>query len=180
MAIPRRQVLTGGTAAGVSLSVAGVLPSLAAPAAAAPGHDARRPGGGSSGGRPFPPLQDDPNGILGLPTGFSYQIVTREDATDLSFGQGKTPAFHDGTGVVAASSRRLTIIQNHENDAVHVAVRRPAHRRNGLGPGRREREWLHGDHDGRGRQADRRVGRYLRHRPQLRRRRGAVGHLAHL
>jgi uncharacterized protein len=32
----------------------------------------------------------------------------------MSFGQGKTPAFHDGTGVVAAGHNKLTIIQNHE------------------------------------------------------------------
>jgi secreted PhoX family phosphatase len=102
-------MLTGGTAAGVGLTVAGVLPSLAESAAAAPKTDAHRPGG-----RPFPPLQDDPNGILALPAGFSYRIVTREGQTDLSFGQGKTPAFHDGTGVVAAGRNRLTIIQNHE------------------------------------------------------------------
>ena len=93
MAVSRRQILTGGAAAGVGLSVAGVLPSLAEPAAASSGHDGNR-----SGGRPFPPLQDDPNGILALPAGFSYQIVTREGQTDLSFGQGKTPGFHDGTG----------------------------------------------------------------------------------
>ncbi|MCU7726033.1 twin-arginine translocation signal domain-containing protein [Actinoplanes sp. KI2] len=36
MAVSRRQILTGGAAAGVGLSVAGVLPSLAAPAAADP------------------------------------------------------------------------------------------------------------------------------------------------
>ena len=112
MTISRRRVLTGGAVTGVGLSVAGVLPSLAEPAAA--GTDAHRPGGGLPGGRPFPPLQDDPNGILALPTGFSYRIVTREGETDLSFGQGKTPAFHDGTGVVAAARNRLTIIQNHE------------------------------------------------------------------
>ncbi|GAA0920246.1 hypothetical protein Vau01_017510 [Virgisporangium aurantiacum] len=112
MTISRRQVLTSGTAAGVSISVAGVLPSLAEPAAAHgnDGHDS----GGSSGGRPFPPLQDDPQGILALPAGFSYRIVTREGDTDMSFGQGKTPAYHDGTGVVAANRNRLTIIQNHE------------------------------------------------------------------
>jgi uncharacterized protein len=111
MTINRRQVLGGGTA-GVGLAVAGVLPSLAEPAAA---HDRRPPGGGpSSGGRPFPPLQDDPNGILALPSGFSYRIVTREGVTDLSFGQGKTPGFHDGTGVVAAGRNKLTVIQNHE------------------------------------------------------------------
>ena len=110
MAISRRQVLSGGAAAGVGLTVAGALPSLAAPAAA---HDSYRPGG-RSGGRPFPPLQEDPNGILALPAGFDYTIVTREGVTDLSAGQGKTPAYHDGTGVVAADRNRLTIVQNHE------------------------------------------------------------------
>src|SRR3954463_8452556 len=60
MAISRRRVLTGGAAAGVGLSVAGMLPTLAEPAAAS-SLDAQR--GGGSSGRPFPPLQDDPNGI---------------------------------------------------------------------------------------------------------------------
>ncbi|NMO54586.1 DUF839 domain-containing protein [Actinoplanes sp. TBRC 11911] len=110
MTVSRRQVLTGGTAAGVGLTVAGVLPSLAEPAAASSGHH----GHSSSESRPFPPLRDDPNGILALPAGFSYRIVTREGSTDMSFGQGKTPAFHDGTGVVDADHDKLTIIQNHE------------------------------------------------------------------
>jgi secreted PhoX family phosphatase len=106
MAMNRRQILTGGTA-GVGLAVAGVLPSLAesTPAAA---HGSR------PGGQPFPPLQDDPAGILALPAGFSYRIVTREGVTDLAAGQGKTPAYHDGTGVVDATGGQLTIIQNHE------------------------------------------------------------------
>jgi secreted PhoX family phosphatase len=107
MTITRRQILTAGSA-GVGLSVAGVLPSLTESAAAAHGSPP------SSGGVPFPPLQDDPDGILALPAGFSYKIVTREGVTDMSFGQGKTPAFHDGTGVVAAGRNKLTIIQNHE------------------------------------------------------------------
>jgi hypothetical protein len=106
MTLSRRQVLAGGTA-GVGLTVAGSLPTLAEPAAA---HGSRQ----SGGGRPFPPLVDDPNGILALPPGFSYKIVTREGVSDLSFGQGKTPAYHDGTGVVEAGRNRLTIIQNHE------------------------------------------------------------------
>ncbi|MET7396544.1 alkaline phosphatase PhoX [Dactylosporangium sp. NPDC005572] len=107
MTVSRRQIIKGSTAAGVGLTVAGVLPTLAEPAAA---HE-QRP---SSGGRPFPPLQDDPNGILALPAGFSYRIVTREGVTDMSGGQGKTPGLHDGTGVVGTGRDRLTIIQNHE------------------------------------------------------------------
>ncbi|WP_433381475.1 alkaline phosphatase PhoX [Actinoplanes sp. CA-142083] len=109
MAISRRQILASGTA-GVGLAVAGTLPALSGPAAASSGHGGPRRGSG----RPFPPLQDDPNGILALPAGFTYKIVTREGVTDLSGGQGKTPAFHDGTGVVADGRNRLTVIQNHE------------------------------------------------------------------
>ncbi|MDG6103127.1 DUF839 domain-containing protein [Dactylosporangium aurantiacum] len=112
MSVSRRQILSGGAAAGVGLTVAGVLPTLADPAAA---HEGNRPGGGpSSGGRPFPPLKDDPNGILALPEGFSYTIVTREGSTQMSGGQGPTPAYHDGTGVVADGHNKLTLIQNHE------------------------------------------------------------------
>src|SRR5690349_6799776 len=113
MTVSRRQVLGGGTAAGVGLTVAGVLPSLAEPAAAAVAHGPHRPGTAPQG-RPFPPLKDDPNGILALPDGFAYTIVTREGVTDLSFGQGKTPAYHDGTEIVASEHGRLTVIQNHE------------------------------------------------------------------
>jgi secreted PhoX family phosphatase len=111
--VSRRQVLSGGTAAGVGLTVAGMLPTLAEPAAAAVTHGPHRPGNEPQG-RPFPPLKDDPDGILALPAGFAYTIVTREGVTDLSFGQGKTPAYHDGTGVVASEHGKLTVIQNHE------------------------------------------------------------------
>jgi secreted PhoX family phosphatase len=109
--VSRRQIFKGGAAAGVGLTVAGVLPSLAEPAAA---HDDHGPSDQSGGGRPFPPLVDDPNGILALPSGFSYKIVTRTGQTDMSAGQGKTPGFHDGTGVVGSNHRGLTVIQNHE------------------------------------------------------------------
>ena len=86
MAVSRRQLLAGG-AAGVGLAVAGTVPSLCTPAAAAPPHR-------GSGSRPFPPLVDDPAGILALPSGFSYRIVARAGDTDLDGGVGKTPSRH--------------------------------------------------------------------------------------
>lgn len=88
MTVTRRQMLTGG-AAGVGLAVAGSLPALAeTPAGRRGGAPAPRP----ATGRPFPPLQDDPDGILALPAGFSYRVVTRTGRTDLTGGLGKTPA----------------------------------------------------------------------------------------
>jgi secreted PhoX family phosphatase len=118
MTLTRRQILTGGAAAGVGLAVVGTMPSLGAGTAAAAAPSSfpsnGRPNDGNDGGRPFPPLQDDPNGILALPHGFAYTIASQVGQTDLAFGQGKTPDFHDGTAVVGADRRSFTLIQNHE------------------------------------------------------------------
>jgi secreted PhoX family phosphatase len=111
MSVTRRQLLTGG-AAGVGLAVAGSLPALAeTPSTQSAGRNGP---GGPATGRPFPPLQDDPNGILALPSGFSYRVVTRTGQTSLDGGIGKTPGDHDGTAVFPAGRNRLLLIQNHE------------------------------------------------------------------
>ena len=94
MPLARRGILTG-SAAGVGLVVSGSVPSLAA---AGPERH-RRP---SAGQRPFPPLVDDPNGILALPPGFAYEIVTYAGRTQLNDGKGPTPSNHDGTAVFNA------------------------------------------------------------------------------
>jgi hypothetical protein len=106
MTVARRSLLAGGTA-GVGLVVAGAVPSLAE-AAPAP---RRRP---QPSHRPFPPLIDDPAGLLALPPGFRYAVVTRAGETHLNDGEGPTPSNHDGTGVFKAPRRRLRLIQNHE------------------------------------------------------------------
>lgn len=104
----RRALLTGGVTAGVGIAVAGAVPSLAQATPKAP----RR----SGGHKPFPPLEDDPKGILALPAGFRYTIVTRTGTTELDHGQGLTPSSHDGMAVFDAGHGRYTIIQNHEID----------------------------------------------------------------
>jgi len=108
MSTSRRAVLAGGVA-GVGLAVAGAVPSLAQANPARP-----RPFVGA--GKPFPPLVDDPDGILALPEGFSYAIVTRAGVTRLDGDQGVTPADHDGMAVYDAGGGRYTLIQNHEID----------------------------------------------------------------
>jgi secreted PhoX family phosphatase len=113
MSLTRRQLLAGG-AGGVGLAVAGTLPTLGSAAAATPNHEHDRPRRRSHGGRPFPPLQDDPNGILALPEGFSYRIVSYAGRTELDDGLGKTPSNQDGTAVFSAKGNRLYLIQNHE------------------------------------------------------------------
>lgn len=110
----RRSVLTGGAAAaaGVGFAVTGAMPSLAQ---SSPGNDAAKPNGKAKGRGmvPFPPLQDDPDGLLALPAGFSYAIVTRAGVSKLDEGQ-LTPNGHDGTAVFATGRGRYRLIQNHE------------------------------------------------------------------
>ncbi|MBU2663629.1 PhoX family protein [Actinoplanes bogorensis] len=108
MPASRRTFLAGGAAAGVGLAVAGAVPSLAQ---AHPG----RPHG-PAGRTPFPPLVDDPAGVLALPAGFRYAVVTRTGTTKLDHGQGVTPSDHDGMAVFDAGRGRYVLIQNHEND----------------------------------------------------------------
>jgi hypothetical protein len=107
----RRTFLTGGAAAGVGLAVVGAVPSLAQ---ANPGRPHRASGDGHV---PFPALVDDPDGILALPEGFRYAIVTRAGVTQLDGGQGLTPSGHDGMAAYNNAGRgRYTVIQNHEID----------------------------------------------------------------
>jgi secreted PhoX family phosphatase len=110
MNIARRSVLTSG-AAGVGIVVAGAVPSRAEA-----GAQSRHGGHGPSwhdGHRPFPPLVDDPEGLLALPPEFEYQVVTYAGQTKLKSGQ-PTPSNHDGTAVFDAERGRLRLIQNHE------------------------------------------------------------------
>lgn len=109
MSLARRSLLTGG-AAGVGLIVAGSVPSLAE---ASPKDRGPR-GSEKPGQRPFPPLVDDPRGLLALPPGFSYTVVTYAGKTRLRDDDGLTPSNHDGTAVFDAGRDRLRLIQNHE------------------------------------------------------------------
>ncbi|MEP9384510.1 alkaline phosphatase PhoX [Nocardioides cheoyonin] len=113
MPIARRNLLAG-SAAGVGLSVAGAVPALANSTPPKATGKGRGPGTyAPSPHTPFPPLVDDPDGILALPEGFSYAIVTSAGETTLDTGE-PTPSNHDGTAVVAAKRGRYTLIQNHE------------------------------------------------------------------
>ena len=118
MSVARRSVLRGAAAgaAGVGFATVGAVPSLAE--AAPSSHHGPFPEH-----RPFPPLLDDPKGVLALPPGFKYRIVTQAGQTKLTSGQ-PTPALHDGTAVFDGSRHNTyTLIQNHEigaNDPLGV------------------------------------------------------------
>ncbi|MEU4392474.1 alkaline phosphatase PhoX [Kribbella sp. NPDC023855] len=116
MSLDRRSVLRGAAvgATGVGFAAVGAVPSLAE----ATPNPQRGP---YPTHRPFPPLMDDPNGILALPPGFKYTVVTRAGETKLKTGE-PTPGAHDGMAVFG-TGKHYTLIQNHEigsNNALGV------------------------------------------------------------
>ncbi len=125
MAVSRRQILSGG-AAGVGLAVAGTLPgALTSEAAATPPKPPKPPKHDNPAGDrrpPFPPLVADPKGLLALPAGFRYRVVTRTGETNLDGSLGKTPGGHDGTHAFAAGRGRTALIQNHELSSYQNAI----------------------------------------------------------
>lgn len=112
MSVDRRSVLRGAAvgAAGVGFTTVGAVPTLAEAAPASHGDRSPFPQH-----KPFPPLLDDPKGILALPAGFRYKIVTQAGETTLKSGQ-VTPNAHDGTAVFSTGNK-YRLIQNHEISA---------------------------------------------------------------
>ncbi|MFF8815641.1 alkaline phosphatase PhoX [Streptomyces pactum] len=99
------------TGAGVALAgSAGVLAT--APGAIAAGHEGPS---NARGGHPigYGELLPDPDGILALPAGFRYRIVTRTGVTTLESG-GTTPSNHDGTAAFAGPRGTTLLVNNHE------------------------------------------------------------------
>jgi secreted PhoX family phosphatase len=69
------------------------------------------PGGGREPG--YGPLVPDPEGILALPAGFSYRIITRSGVTKLDSGEF-TPSRHDGTAAFEGPRGVTVLVNNHE------------------------------------------------------------------
>jgi secreted PhoX family phosphatase len=69
----------------------------------------RRPGGGVGYG----PLVTDPKGLLSLPAGFSYRVITYSGRTKLDSGEF-TPSNHDGTSTFDGPRGATLLVNNHE------------------------------------------------------------------
>ncbi|MET9373674.1 alkaline phosphatase PhoX [Streptomyces sp. NPDC003035] len=102
MSATRRQILsrTGASVAGIAFS--GALGELFAGSAAA----SERAGYG--------PLIPDPAGLLDLPEGFRYKVLSRQGGP-LRSGEGPVPSNHDGMGAFAGRRGRVHLVRNHEN-----------------------------------------------------------------
>jgi secreted PhoX family phosphatase len=70
------------------------------------------PGGGTGAARGYGALRPDPAGILDLPPGFSYRIVSR--AGDKLANGAALPDRFDGTGAFAGRHGRVRLVRNHE------------------------------------------------------------------
>ncbi|MEU0136285.1 alkaline phosphatase PhoX [Streptomyces sp. NPDC006296] len=98
----RRQVLAGSAATAASVAFAGAFTELFSGTAEARGHSG------------YGPLVPDPDGLLDLPKGFRYRVLSRE-GDPLRSGEGRVPSNHDGMAAFAGRGGRVHLVRNHEN-----------------------------------------------------------------
>lgn len=102
MSATRRQILTGTGALSAGIAFTGAFPELFAGTAVARGH------------RGYGPLVPDPAGLLDLPKGFRYTVLSRE-GQEMSSGEGRVPGRPDGMGALPGRRGRVHLVRNHEN-----------------------------------------------------------------
>jgi uncharacterized protein len=116
MSLSRRQFLGRAAGAGVAVTVAGSVEALyaAEPALGTSGPDVG-----------YGPLVEDPAGVLDLPRGFRYKILSRE-GTVRPDGL-PVPSRFDGMGVFADRRGGSRLVRNHEcSPTSTIPVRGPA------------------------------------------------------
>lgn len=76
------------------------------------------PAAAGSKGKLLGPLRADPQGIIDLPAGFSYRIVSR--AGDRMQDGLRVPQAHDGMAAFAGRDGRIVLVCNHELEAGQI------------------------------------------------------------
>ncbi|MGW2204534.1 alkaline phosphatase PhoX [Streptomyces sp. NPDC001774] len=120
MPLNRREFAKHSTAAGAGLVLTGSVAALAtAPEALASADDRLDDHAddlAASGDRHrlgYGPLVEDPAGVLALPAGFTYRVITHSGVTKLESGEF-TPQKHDGTATFAGPRGTTLLVNNHE------------------------------------------------------------------
>lgn len=114
MSLTRRDFARSTAVSGAGVVLAGSVGALATAPQALAATDLD--GAEDAHGHPgigYGPLFPDPDGILALPEGFSYRVVTYSGRTRLESGE-PTPSNHDGTAAFAGPRGAVLLVNNHE------------------------------------------------------------------
>ncbi|MFI5665884.1 alkaline phosphatase PhoX [Streptomyces sp. NPDC051704] len=114
MPLSRRDFTARTVIAGAGVALTGTVGALAtAPGALAADDSTLR----DERGRPcepgYGPLLADPAGLLALPAGFRYRVITHSGVTTLDSGES-TPSNHDGTAAFEGHRGVTLLVNNHE------------------------------------------------------------------
>ncbi|NBM15643.1 alkaline phosphatase PhoX [Streptomyces sp. GC420] len=119
MPLTRRDFTGRSARAGAGVVLAGAAGALATAPGALAAHDIGESTEDADGdaragyGPGYGPLLPDPDGLLALPAGFSYRVVTRTGVTRLESGES-TPSNHDGTAAFEGPRDTTLLVNNHE------------------------------------------------------------------
>ncbi|MEV5436180.1 alkaline phosphatase PhoX [Streptomyces sp. NPDC052682] len=111
MSLTRRDFARTSALTGAGVALAGTVGALASAPNALAATDVE--GAEAFGGVGYGPLIPDPEGILALPAGFSYTIITYSGKTTLESGEF-TPSNHDGTATFDGPRGTTLLVNNHE------------------------------------------------------------------
>ncbi|MFI7295829.1 alkaline phosphatase PhoX [Streptomyces sp. NPDC050121] len=122
MSLTRRDFARKSAVTGAGVALAGSVSALAtAPNAlassdvdsAADTADAGQESAAGHRGVGYGPLLPDPDGLLALPAGFTYRVITYSGRTTLESGES-TPSNHDGTAAFCGPRGATLLVNNHE------------------------------------------------------------------
>ncbi|MER6518776.1 alkaline phosphatase PhoX [Streptomyces sp. NPDC001553] len=132
MPLTRRDFSARTVIAGAGVALTGTVGALAtAPGALAADDGTRHDEQGRPHGPGYGPLVPDPAGILALPAGFRYRVITHSGVTTLDSGE-TTPSNHDGTAAFEGHRGVTLLVNNHELKGPRTGWERPVPLAEGL------------------------------------------------
>ena len=116
MSLTRRDFASRTALTGAGVALAGTVGALATAPNALAATDVESEGAETAGahhGVGYGPLIADPEGLLALPAGFTYKVITYSGKTKLESGEF-TPSNHDGTATFCGPRGATLLVNNHE------------------------------------------------------------------